>query len=366
MTQEAGRGRHGSGRDRFRRLGLDRGGGVEHKDRPPAPLLIEALVSGPDPQQLGPVALQLGLGGRPRPVGSDLAAELGPGRGWARRLRGQGLGRSPCGVTLHKMTRSPSWRWKTGVVCWLPVRRPMVVSSTIGPRGWPGVTSRPPVRRYSCRSRGEIRCLMVQTPAGVPPNQLRSRDVAPIPVAYSAGRLTLPAAACSDRCRPNRAERPDGHGRVGTPKSLPPCRQAEVARQGRGEDSSLIGQTSGGGSRVILGGGWLRRKRRDGSSDRVGPQLSCLAGEPSGVRPGCGAVRAAVRFVSSTHTRGLVPTSDVNWLTDCDPRLHRLVNIRRLDRAIDAWLTDQKLPPMPRPPAGGPVDGRPFWGITSP
>jgi hypothetical protein len=44
-------------------------------------------------------------------------------------------------------------------------------------------------RRYSRRSSGETTCLIVQTPAGVPPNQLTSREAGPIPSAPSPARL---------------------------------------------------------------------------------------------------------------------------------------------------------------------------------
>jgi hypothetical protein len=67
---------HGLGRDPLGRLGLDGGGRVEDKDRSPSALLPEALVGGPDADELGPVALKLGLGGRTGPIGSDIGAEL--------------------------------------------------------------------------------------------------------------------------------------------------------------------------------------------------------------------------------------------------------------------------------------------------
>jgi hypothetical protein len=66
---------------------------------------------------------------------------------------------------------------------------------------------------------------------------------------------------------------------------------------------------------VIVGGRRLKRKRRDVSSDRAGPQLSMSSWDS---RAACALVaepvRADVRLASSTHTRGLVPASDVSWL----------------------------------------------------
>ena len=52
------------------------------------------------------------------------------------------------------------------------------------------------------------------------------------PARWARPRMTTfaLARACSDRCRPNRAERPDSQGRHGTPKSPPPCRQTKAAR----------------------------------------------------------------------------------------------------------------------------------------
>lgn len=57
---------------------LTRGGWLQPEDRSPSALPVEALIRRPDPDELGPVARQLGVGGRTRPIGSHLGAELHP------------------------------------------------------------------------------------------------------------------------------------------------------------------------------------------------------------------------------------------------------------------------------------------------
>jgi hypothetical protein len=182
MTQEAGSGPGGMLQGVLGSAGWGSTAVVGRARTPaPAALPIEALVGRPDPQELGPIPLELGLGGRPGPVGSDLGAELDPGQGMGAQVEGPGVGPFAARGDVAQDDPLPILEVEDRGGVLFAVRRPMVVSSTMGPWRWPGVTSRPPVRRYSRRSRGETRCLMVHTPTGVPPYQLSSRDVAPIP-----------------------------------------------------------------------------------------------------------------------------------------------------------------------------------------